>query len=127
MKSARFSLPLWRRSTPICPDAAAQNLLSGGDFELVGSDIAGWNLEEFATGSGAALDTASVVSFAPDSGIRELWLKGFAGGNSPGPNNLTNAILSQTVVGIAGETYAFSGSSRGRPNLFGRRCKLERS
>ena len=46
-------------------DAAAQNLLNGGDFELVGGGIAGWNLEEFATGSGAILDTASVVNFAP--------------------------------------------------------------
>jgi hypothetical protein len=99
--------------------AAAQNLLIGGDFEPAGGEIPGWNLEEFATGTSAILNTAELVTFNPESGTRELWLRAFAGGSDPGPDNLTNAILSQTVPGIPGESYTFAGSSRWEANYSG--------
>ena len=93
-------------------NVGAQNLLASGGFEPSGGEINGWNLQQFATGSGAILDTAELVNFAPNSGVRELWLKAFAGGNAPGPNNLTNAILSQKVSALPGEAYTFGGYSR---------------
>lgn len=99
--------------------ATARNLLSGGDFEPIGGEVPGWMLEEFATHSSAILDTASLATFAAESGTRGLWLRAFAGGSDPGPDNLTNAILSQTIPALAGETYTFSGWSRWEANYSG--------
>ena len=99
----------------------ADNLLSGGDFEPPGEEVPGWTLEQFATGSGTLLDTASVENWhaIANGGVNFLFLKPFVGGQSPGPDNLTNAILSQTAPGVAGETYLFTAHSRWEENWSG--------
>jgi len=99
--------------------ACAVQLLSGGDFEPVGGSVPGWDLLEFATGSGTVLDTAQRVGFGPVSGEWDLWNRPFVGGEDPGPDNLTNSVLSQVVPGTAGETYTFKGSSRWETNYSG--------
>jgi len=98
---------------------AAQELLTSGDFEPPNIKIPGWDLDEFVTGNGTPVNAAELTFFDPNSGDRALWLRSFEGGEEPGPNNLTNAILSQTVSGTAGENYTFSGWSRWETNYSG--------
>ena len=99
----------------------AVNLLSSGDFEPSTGPVPGWSLLEFATGSGTTVDAAeAVTNFTPHTAPFDLWLKSFIGGQDPnGPNLLSNAILSQTVLASAGETYTFSGYSRWEPSYSG--------
>lgn len=104
-------------TTPSIVDAV--ELLVGGDFEPSGGSIPGWDLQEFATGSAENVDVAQLVGFGPISGEFDLWLRPFVGGEDPGPNNLTNAVLSQEVPGTAGESYEFSGWSRWETNYSG--------
>lgn len=98
----------------------AQNLLTSGDFEPPGGgEIFGWDLDEFITGSSDAINAAQPINFNPDSGDAELWLRSFAGGSTPGPDNLTNAVLSQTVPATPGVNYTFTGKSRWEVNYSG--------
>jgi len=96
----------------------AQELLIGGDFEPIGGPVPGWELNTFVTGSGDGINSAQLGGGA-FSGSFSLWLRAFAGGQTPGPNNLTNAVLSQTVPGMPGEDYTFSGRSRWEANYSG--------
>ncbi|HMO86597.1 MAG TPA: hypothetical protein PKC18_16925 [Lacipirellulaceae bacterium] len=97
----------------------AQNLLTGGDFEPSGGPVPGWNLQNFVTGSGNPINASTLSTNSPISGTRVLWLRAFAGGQAAGPNNLTNAVLSQTVAAMPGEQYQFSGWSRWEINYSG--------
>lgn len=106
----------------------AQNLLTSGDFEPPGGgEVLGWTLNEFITGSPDAVNSAQLVGFNPHSGENELWMRAFAGGSTPGPNNLTNAILSQTVAATPGATYEFTGKSRWGMNYSGGVTTLDAS
>lgn len=100
--------------------ASAQNLLSSGDFEPnLGADI-GWELDEFVTGNSNEVNSAVIgTSTATQAGERHLWLRGFSGGEDPGPDNLTNALLTQTVDITGGMDYTFSGYSRFEANYSG--------
>jgi len=107
--------------------AKAVELLIDGGFESAGTAPLGWSLEEFATGSGTILDTAEQIGFGPQSVPFDLWLKAFVGGEVAGPDNLTNAILSQTAPVVAGEEYTFSGYSRWEDNYSGGSTTLDAS
>lgn len=94
-------------------------LLSGGDFEVEGGDLIGWDLEESIfdqttmTRRGfGTVNSAQQQNFGPESGEFALWLRAFVGGQDPGPDTLTNATLRQEVDVTAGESYTFSGWSR---------------
>ncbi|MCA9260301.1 MAG: hypothetical protein KDA61_13915, partial [Planctomycetales bacterium] len=98
----------------------AQNLLSGGDFEAVDApDIPGWTVNEFASGTNIFVDSVVQNGFSPFSGDYVVWVRPFVGGIDPGPNNLTNAELSQVVPVTAGQSYTFSGYSRWESNYSG--------
>lgn len=103
--------------------AGAQNLLINGEFEPAGGEAPGWSLQEFVTGSMTAIDSVQIVtSSATQTGVpgeRHAWFRAFAGGQTTGPNNLTNAILSQTVPITAEAEYRFSGYSRFEINYSG--------
>lgn len=103
--------------------AHAQNLLVGGDFEAPGGEVPDWTLDEYVSTSMAAINSAELsVSGATQSGLpgeRHLFLRGFAGGKDPGPNNLANAVLSQIVPVSAGTEYTFSGWSKFEANFSG--------
>ncbi|MBN1854422.1 MAG: hypothetical protein JW829_16950, partial [Pirellulales bacterium] len=105
----------------------AENLLLSGDFEPPGDEVAGWTLEQYASGSGTILNTAELVTWydTVNSSPYALWLRAFEGGSAPGPDNLTNAILSQTVPGTPGETYTFSGYAKFEMNYSGTADALE--
>lgn len=100
--------------------ANAQNLLLNGGFEPSGGEVPSWTLNEFVTGSATILNTAELgTSTAAQSPTRHLWLRPFAGGQTAGPDNLTNAELIQTVPISAGQEYTFSGYSRFEVNYGG--------
>jgi hypothetical protein len=71
------------------------------------------------------VDSASTIGFAhhPVSGSTGLglFLKPWAGNNGPymGQDKMVNAHLSQTVPGIVGEMYTFTGWSKFEPNYSG--------
>ena len=97
------------------------NLLDGGDFEI--SEIPEWTLQEFASGTGAILNTAELQPWSDMQPVNPtvLWLRAFEGGEDLLENgdHLTNAILSQSVPGVVGETYTFTGDSRWEANYAG--------
>lgn len=104
----------------------AVELLGGGDFEGIGNAIPGWDLEESVFDQVTMMDrdfgnvdSAQQVGFGPNQGSLDLWLRPFAGGDTPGPDNLTNAVLSQTVPVSPSEEYTFSGFSRYEFNFGG--------
>jgi hypothetical protein len=115
----------------VCRSADGANLLTNGTFEPTGGEAPGWTLQEFVTGNSAVLDTAQVLvatttqTGAP--GERHMWLRAFAGGQTAGPNNLTNAVLTQTVPVTAGSEYKFSGWSRFEVNYSGGYTTLDGS
>ncbi len=98
--------------------AQAQNLLTDGDFEFA-AHIPDWDLVESIYDQTTMMDrgfgdinSAQQHTFGPPhSGTQALWLRAFVGGNTPNPNNLTNAVLSQTVPAVVGEQYTFTGWS----------------
>ena len=97
----------------------AANLISDGGFNIA---IPYWTLQEYATVSGAELNTGelSVFTDKAHSGTQSLWLRAFAGSTDPNsPNVLTNAIMSQTVPGSVGEVYTFTGWSTIEANYSG--------
>jgi hypothetical protein len=97
----------------------AQNLLSGGSFDS--NEAPNWSVQEFATTSMATVNSISNLtgSTSAQSGDRQFFLMPWAGGSTAGPNNLTNAIASQIVPGVAGEQYNFTGWSRFEANYSG--------
>ncbi|HEX6961188.1 MAG TPA: hypothetical protein VF175_04930 [Lacipirellula sp.] len=98
----------------------AVELLVSGDFEVpAGSAVPGWDLLEVVHGTSNPIDAAELSGNSPIEGTRDLFLKPFAGGQAPGPNNLTDAVLSQTVPAMAGEAYTFKGQSRWEQNYPG--------
>src|SRR5688572_29688840 len=104
--------------------ADAQNLITGGDFEVPGGDIPNWDIEEYYTNdTSAAPDSASVATFVDKAQTppKSFWLKPFAGTTPTGNANrwLTNAILSQTLSATAGTQYTFSGWSLFEANYSG--------
>jgi hypothetical protein len=101
--------------------AKGVELLTSGDFETPGGlgDIPFWNLDEFVTGSMADIDSAAVSEGGGLDASRAVWLRPFVGGEEVGPDNLTNAILSQTVPATAEESYTFKGNSRWEINYSG--------
>ncbi len=96
----------------------ALELLTAGDFEVTGlPEVPGWTLEEFATGSADSINTAL---YRPRiGGSPGLVLLPSAGGEAVGPNNLTNAILSQMVPAVPGEVYRLTGKSAFEENYSG--------
>lgn len=102
------------------PTAFGQNLLLDGDFEPAGGGIPNWQLEEFVTGNNNDINSGELSTFNnTQDGDQMIWFRGFSGGEDPGPDNLTNAILSQTVDILAGNNYTFSGYSRFEANYSG--------
>ncbi len=103
----------------VCGSARAVELLSGGDFEPIGGDLIGWELEEsiydqttMMRRDFGAVNSAQQQGFGPQDGDFALWLRAFVGGQDPGPDVLTNATLRQEVEVASGESYTFSGWSR---------------
>ncbi|MEM8946217.1 MAG: hypothetical protein AAGD11_13675 [Planctomycetota bacterium] len=106
--------------------SSANELLQGGDFEDAGSGIPGWVLEEsifdqttMTDRDFGNIDTAQQIGFGPNQGALDLWLRPFAGGDTLGPDNLTNAVLSQTVPVTPSTEYTFSGHTRYEVNFGG--------
>lgn len=98
--------------------AQAVELLTDGGFELGGS-IPNWELREsiYDVGSGMRRDFGTVNSaelqgFGPQDGVRALYLRGFEGGQTPGPDTQTNASLIQEVPVTGGNSYTLTGWSR---------------
>ncbi|GJM18352.1 MAG: hypothetical protein DHS20C14_05650 [Phycisphaeraceae bacterium] len=101
----------------------AQNLLVNGDLELpLGGDvddITAWTLTESISGIGGFADSASIAGFANHTpgGERGLWFKSFAGDFAgAGP---VDAVLTQSVLGSAGEHYTLSAWFRYEANYSG--------
>lgn len=111
--------------------AQAQELLSNGDLDTVSTEQApGWTLDETVTGMpGTPTNSGQIQDFANHDagGTTGLWLRAFAGNtdNLAGQDQATNADLSQTVPGVAGETYTFSGWSRWEANYSGGVANLD--
>jgi hypothetical protein len=103
--------------------ARAVDLLTNGAFEPVGGEVPDWLLEEYVSTSLTPINSAELVtSNATQTGIpgeRHLFVRAFVGGKDPGPNNLTNAVLSQVVPISSGVEYNFSGWSRFEANFSG--------
>ncbi|MCA9235631.1 MAG: hypothetical protein KDA44_09165 [Planctomycetales bacterium] len=102
--------------------ATAVQLLANPNLEDTGNlmtGIPGWDLDEFFTTAAGSPDSASQVTFAnnpvPPSTTdgSGLWLKPFAsgGGTTPYVDNV-NAVLSQVVPAVPGESYTFSADAR---------------
>ncbi|HEY3394257.1 MAG TPA: hypothetical protein VGK58_16205 [Lacipirellulaceae bacterium] len=97
--------------------ARADLLTDGGlEYSVIVPD---WDLEESIYDQTTMMDrdvgginSAQQHTFGPHSGTYALWLRAFVGGSMAGPDNLTNAVLSQTVPATGGEEYTFSGWSR---------------
>jgi hypothetical protein len=88
-------------------DLAGTDFLTNGNLNMVGPP-AGYELVE----SPAGTDTASFRDFAnhTENGQQGLWLRAFANGD---------AIVSQTVGGVPGGKYTFSGWSKWEFNYSG--------
>ncbi len=103
--------------------AYAVNLLQAGDFEAPGgSQVPQWTLQEFVTGSMAAINSAELVTSATaQTPTRHLFNRPFVGGNNTTPpeDDLTNSILLQSQPIIGGQHYTFSGWSRFEANYAG--------
>lgn len=107
--------------------AQAQNLLTNGNFESVPPEFPGWNVTESVVGHPElVVDSVGQQDFANQpsatAGQAGAWLKEFSGnvGTCCNMQNYqTNAILSQTVPGVAGQQYSFSGWSLFQQNYSG--------
>jgi hypothetical protein len=109
---------------PMVETAHAVNLLANGELEV--PPVIGWDILESVTGMpGAGVDSASTIGFAhhPVSGSTGLglFLKPWSGniGTYLNQDKMVNASLTQTVAGVAGETYTFTGWSKFEPNYSG--------
>ncbi len=97
--------------------ALAVELLVNGNLESSVSPP-GWMLEQTVTGlAGATVNASEQISFAnepaPAPGELGIFLRPFAGnqGTYADENHKINYILSQTVNGVAGRDYTFTGQS----------------
>lgn len=101
-------------------EARGVELLTAGDLEVTAA-LPGWSLQEFRTGSATSVDSAGQQDFANQpastAGESGLWLKPWGAGNTS--MDKVNAILSQTVPGVAGENYTFTGWSKWEGNYSG--------
>jgi hypothetical protein len=73
---------------------------------------------------GAGVDASSLIGFADRQGVEGqlgLWLRAFAGniGTYQDQDKMINAFLTQTVPGVVGQTYTFTGWSRFEQNFAG--------
>jgi hypothetical protein len=98
--------------------SAQTNLLTDGNFEY-STVVPSWDLVEsifdqntMADRGFQEINSAQQHTFGPHSGTYALWLRAFVGGAAPNPDNLTNAVLSQTAPATVGEQYTFTGWSR---------------
>ena len=106
--------------------ADAAELLGNPNLEALAPSLLGWGLEETVTGSpGTTINSAEIIGFANqpmelpnESG---LWLRAWEGnvGTFMGQNKMSNAVLSQTVSGVAGESYTLKGWSKWEQNYSG--------
>jgi hypothetical protein len=99
--------------------AYAVNLLIQGDFEIVADPVPQWDLTTVVHGTNTFIGNAEISNNDPVDGVRDLFLKPYVGGIEPGPNNLTDALLTQVVPVLAGQQYTFSGQSRWETNYSG--------
>ena len=124
VRPLRFFLILAAALVPVSA-AVANNRLADGDFEF-GTHVPGWELVESIYDQSSMLprdagnvNSAQQQGFGPFSGETALWLRAFVGGQSAGPNALSNATLSQEVPVVGGTTYTFVGHSRWEINYSG--------
>ena len=103
----------------------AVELLTDGGFEFA-TAIPGWDLEEsiydqttMMPRNFGDIDSADQSTFGTQSGALDYFLRAFVGGQAAGPDTVSNAVLSQTVPGIVGGMYTFSGWSRFEVNYSG--------
>ncbi|MEQ8847764.1 hypothetical protein [Botrimarina sp.] len=105
-----------------CAAATAQELLQSPGVEVATSPP-GWTLDEFASDPTitAVVDTARQAGFAnfEEGGTLGIWLRPFVGAFIGNEQELTNAVLSQSVPAVPGETYTFSGYSQFETNYSG--------
>lgn len=99
--------------------AQAVNLLLQGNFEVVSDPVPNWSLSAVVHGTSTPVSNTEVSTNSPIDGEHSLFLKPYVGGMEPGPNNLTDSILTQIVPVTAGQTYNFSGQSRWEANYSG--------
>jgi hypothetical protein len=99
----------------------AQNLLVSGDLEIPSIEFPDWTVQEFRTGSSAAINSLTREGFAnqPASVAGEFgaWFRPWSAGDTS--TDKVNAILSQIVPGAAGENYTFTGWSKFESNYAG--------
>jgi len=103
--------------------AVAVELLVNGNLEIANIPP-GWSLSETVTDMpGISTNAAEIEGFAnqpnPAAGQLGLWLRGFAGNQNGLTNQKINAVLSQTVPGVANESYTFTGYSKWESNFSG--------
>src|SRR5262245_53126229 len=95
----------------VCSSARAVELLTNPDLDFPNAPP-GWTLLETGGTPPTPREAAKQQDFADqDGGGLGLWLEAFQGqffGNGHEP---VSAVLSQTVPGVAGENYTFSGYS----------------
>jgi hypothetical protein len=100
--------------------ARAVDLLTNGAFEPVGGEVPNWTLQEYVSTSLAPINSAELATAATaQTPNRHLFLRAFVGGKPAGPNNLTNAVISQIAPVTSGTEYTFSGWSRFEANFSG--------
>jgi hypothetical protein len=113
MTKSKASLVFAVAVSVACSSAGAAELLTNSDLEEVPNSPPGWTLIETGGTPPTPREAAKQQDFADfDGGGLGLWLEGFQGlyfGNMKEP---VSAVLSQTVPGVAGETYTFSGYSQ---------------
>jgi hypothetical protein len=98
----------------------AVNLLLQGDFEVVADPVPNWSLSATVHNSTTPVSNTEVATNNPViDGTKLVFLKPYVGGMEPGPNNITDSILTQIVPVTAGQTYNFSGQSRWEANYSG--------
>ncbi|MGL4511722.1 MAG: PEP-CTERM sorting domain-containing protein [Lacipirellulaceae bacterium] len=106
--------------TPMTGVSFGQQLLLNPDVEVANAPP-GWTLLEVGGNPPSPRESATLAGFANQEagGVSGLWLEAFQGlffGNGAEP---TTAVLSQTVPGVAGENYTFSGYSLWEGNYSG--------
>ena len=121
MKRLLILIPVLMLLANMSSVAHAQNLLANGDLEVGTTEFLGWSAQEFRTGAPEAVDAISRVNFANRQGEVAnqfgAWLKPWATGDTS--TVPSNAILSQTVAGAAGQEYTFRGWSHFQENYAG--------
>ncbi|MCA9151974.1 MAG: PEP-CTERM sorting domain-containing protein [Planctomycetales bacterium] len=126
MRRTFVALGLLCLTTCVTPNARAAELLLNGDLSLptaaaAADEPTGWTLIESGT-DGSTQNTAQLIGFADHTGNTDgqgIWLREFEGLFYGSTNEMTNAVLSQTVPGTAGTAYSFSGWSRWETNYSG--------